>query len=221
MFWHTGKLKKHTIKFQNTQTGNTIKTKPPLCTFHPTTSPIKVSQPKKLATSHKQNKLETHNKRVLNAILSHQLGICSGALKSPAIVLQHKEALLARNADELAILRPEHELGRDLDAPHQLGRLPVVEGEAADGAHAQQLAAVDVLGAEGGLEGAPLLEALEDLYLVAVPDRVLVLVVRPDELLRRAVRLVAQRHRRVNDVLAVAAHNHKPGIQNETIWIKE
>ena len=116
------------------------------------------------------------------------------------------------DAHQLAILRPEHELGCYLDASYEIGGLPVVEGEATHGAHAHQLTTKDVFGAEARLEGFPLLEVLEYLDLTAVADGVLRRVVGPDELLGRSVGFVAQRHRCIDDILAVAAHYHEAAI---------
>ena len=149
---------------------------------------------------------------LLDAVLGHQVGIVARLRQTLRTVAEYVEAVLARDAHELAVLGPQDDLGRDLDAPDEVARLPVVEGEAVDGAHAEQVAAVDVLRAEAGLERLALLEVLEYLDLGAVAYRVLGRVVRPDELLRRAVGLVAQRHRRVDDVLAVAAHDHEAAV---------
>ena len=63
-------------------------------------------------------------------------------------------------------------------------------------------------------EGLLLLEVFEQFDGGGVlSDGVLGRVERPDELLRRAERLVPQRHRRVDDVLAVTADHHEPGGQ--------
>lgn len=57
-------------------------------------------------------------------------------------------------------------------------------------------------------EALPLLEVPEQLNRAAgLPHRVLAVLRGPHELLRRAEGLVAEGHRRVDDVLAVAAHD--------------
>lgn len=48
----------------------------------------------------------------------------------------------------------------------------------------------------------------------ALPDSVESRVIAPDKLLGRAETLVTQRHRRIDDVLAVTADCHKPGIRH-------
>ncbi|RNA36263.1 hypothetical protein BpHYR1_016614 [Brachionus plicatilis] len=96
--------------------------------------------------------------------------------------------------------------------PSSIGCFPVVECEPADGLDAEQLATVDVLGAKAWLERLSFLEIFEYFYGVVVPDGVLGRVIGPNELLGRTVGLVAQCHRSVDYVLAVAARHHKASI---------
>ncbi len=90
---------------------------------------------------------------------------------------------------------------------------PVVKGKAGNGLDSQQIAAKNILGSELRLEGLPLLEVLKELNTGGgLPDSVLRGVGGPHELLGRPEGLVSQRHSGVDDILAIAAHNHKSKI---------
>jgi hypothetical protein len=96
--------------------------------------------------------------------------------------------------------------------PDQLQGLPVVEGEAGGRLDAEQVSAKDGLGAKVWLERLALLEVLKDLDSGGVfADGILRRVRGPDKLLAGPEGLVAQGHRGVDDVLAVAAHDHETG----------
>jgi hypothetical protein len=97
-------------------------------------------------------------------------------------------------------------------AQGRLGYLifPVVKGKAGNRFDSQQIAAKDVLGSELRLEGLPLLEVLKELNTGGgLPDSVLRGVGCPHELLGRPEGFVSQRHGGVDNILAIAAHNHK------------
>ena len=99
-----------------------------------------------------------------------------------------------------------------LNSPPKIVNLifPVVEGEAGHGLDPQQVAAKYILCPKFRLEGLALLEVLKELNTGGgLPDGVLRGVGGPDKLLAGAEGLVSQRHRRVDDVLAVPAHNNK------------
>jgi len=109
--------------------------------------------------------------------------------------------------------RSTYGLGSDIDLSNDTALGPIVEDYELVRTHGEQQATVDSFGREVGSDGLGLLKVLEDLDLGgALAHGVLARVVAPHELEASAEALVAPRECRVDDVLALAAHDHEAAV---------
>mmetsp|Transcript_1572 Transcript_1572/g.5077 ORF Transcript_1572/g.5077 Transcript_1572/m.5077 type:complete len:716 (-) Transcript_1572:422-2569(-) len=152
-------------------------------------------------------------KGVVDAFLTNRRARLERNRGRLAVVPEQEERIVADQRHHVARVAPLDLARLHVHAPHQPALGPVEEEGYLSGADAEERSAVDGVGLERRLEGADLLEVLEELDRHwRLANRVVSALSGPHKVERRAEGPLAPRERRVDDVLSVAAHDGESAV---------